>query len=91
VVDLDRRRVARLERTVRELERERDQLRSDLELARAWVRDLLGWIEREAPNGRPQGEPAAPGPVRRAATVTALVGTSWLLVGGGVIATLALT
>lgn len=71
---------------MRKLEAERDELREDLAFARAWVRDLFSWIERaEVPAGSPAPElPREPGPVRRAATIAALVGAPWLLLGGGV-------
>jgi hypothetical protein len=87
----DGRRIARLERTVRELEAERDALRADLALARSWVRDLLGWIERNAEPRAAAAPDRPPTPVRRAATIAALALTPWLLIGGGIAAGLALS
>jgi hypothetical protein len=85
--------VARLQRNVKELEAERNELREDLALARSWVRDLLAWIEREGTSGEQRVErpPTPPGPLRRAATIVALVSAPWVLVGGGVAAGLALS
>jgi hypothetical protein len=90
VLALDRSRLAQLERRVAELEAERDRLEADLALARAWARDLLAWVEHGRAPGRPY-EPEPQAPLRRAATVTALVGAPWLLFGAGLAAGLALS
>jgi hypothetical protein len=90
VLALDRSRLAQLERRVAELEAERDELEADLVLARAWVRDLLARVEHGRAPERPR-EPEPPAPLRRAATVAALVGAPWLLVGAGLAAGLALS
>ena len=91
VLERDRQRVARLERAVRRLEDERDELRTDLALSRSWVRDLLSWIGEERPAAEPRLEPAGPGPLRRAATVAVVISAPWLLVGAGVAAGVALS
>jgi hypothetical protein len=90
VLEADRHRIARLEHAVNELKEERDELNTDLALARSWVRDLFSWIEQEETTAAVHLEPPQPGSLRRAATVAALVGAPWILFGGGVATGIAL-